>query len=81
MVYAIKSSWWNDSNGTPYFLAWQPYDYDDGYFWTQKTIFLQLVHSEYNIAPHRFTFTSKKEAIQFARKIQLKNYKIVRLED
>lgn len=79
-IYAIESSNIRGLDGTPYLLAWQPYDWDDGYFWTQKEIFLQLIHTDYNIDPHKFTFKSREEAINFAKKDNLKNYRIIKLE-
>lgn len=79
-IFAIESCSFYDMEGLPYFLAWQPNEWDDGYFWTRKSIFLKLMQTEYNVDPHKFTFASEEEAIKFAKKDKLKNYKIVKLE-
>lgn len=79
--FAFESKVFYDfENNVPYLLAWQPYEWDDGYFWTQKEIFLSLVKTEYNMKPHNFTFSTKREAVKFAKRIKLKNYKIIEME-
>lgn len=77
--YAFISLDWNDwETGEPYYLAWQPNTYDDGYFWTQKAIFMELVGTECNQSPHRFTFKTRESAKKIARELKLKKYKIVK---
>lgn len=75
--WCFISTSWTDMNGTPYYLAWQPNTYDDGYFWTQRNIFQELKETDYNIEPHKFTFKYKKDAYNFAKSVKLKDYMIV----
>ena len=59
-MYVIVSDAWGDRM----YLAWQPYTWDDGYFWTSKESFNECLYDRgCNTKEHRFAFHSHYQAM------------------
>lgn len=51
------------------YLGWQPYAWDNGYFWADKEVIIEILAN--NTPEHPFLFDSKREAIAHLKTLDI----------
>lgn len=66
-------------SGKLYYLGWQPSYYTDGWTWTSKECWFELLR--FNGCPHRFAFSRIEDAWQAIRDLNLRTGYVIKLEE
>ena len=60
------------------YLAWQRFEWDHGYFWTDKKSFIECLPN--NTARHRFVFRSVADAWRAVNNLRLRTGYVIKLK-
>ena len=69
MIKWCITTGWGLNNTDILYLGWQPYAWDNGYFWTDKDVISGILAN--NTSEHPFLFNSKEEAIAHLRTLDI----------